>query len=131
MAEQDRLAERYGGTGSLRWVFPAVAAVIVVALAGWLGWVIWDRADPKVTSHLETWEIVDAHRATAVVIVELPESTTGATCKLRAYAEDHVTVGEASFTPVDGSQEVTIRTEREATSVEMVGCTADGQNYVR
>lgn len=125
------MAERYGGGGSLTRVFPIAAVVVVVALVGWLAWAMWDRADPKVTSHLEAWDVISVHEATAVVIVDLPADTTGASCKLRAYAEDHVTVGETSFVPVDGRQEVSIRTEREATSVEKVGCTADGQGDVR
>lgn len=125
------MAERYGGKAPFAKVFPLVAVVIAVVLVVWFAWAVWDRTDPKVTSHLETWQVVDAHQATAVVIVELAEDTTGATCKLRAYAEDHVTVGEATFEPVDGRQEISIRTEREATSIEKVGCTADGQGDVR
>ena len=47
-----------------------------------------------------------------------------ASCLLRAIAEDHTTVGEVAFEPVDGRNEVSVRTERRATSVELVGCTA-------
>lgn len=130
-ADQQRLAERYGRSGGVQRAFPVVAAVVAVLLAGWLVWVIWDQSAPKATSSVETWDVVDEHRVEAVVIVDLADDATGATCRLRAYAEDHVTVGEATFTPVDGSQTVSIRTEREATSVEKIGCTADGQNDAR
>jgi hypothetical protein len=57
-----------------------------------------------------------------------------ASCTLRAYAEDHTTVGELTFSPEPGSgsrQVETIRTERRATSVESVGCTAPGQDHPR
>ena len=46
-------------------------------------------------------------------------------CVLRALAEDKSAVGEAVFTPEDsGRLSVPIRTERRATAVEKVGCTA-------
>ena len=51
---------------------------------------------------------------------------------LRAYAEDHTVVGELSFTPErSGRTDQTVRTERRATSVELMGCTAEGQNRPR
>ena len=46
---------------------------------------------------------------------------------MRAYAEDHTSVGELAFTPADGDNEVVVRTERRATSLEKIGCTAPGQ----
>ena len=131
MVEQDRLTERYGARGPWQRVFPAIAVLLAVILAGWLVWTIWARSAPQVTSSLEDWDIVDAHAATATVIVKLADDATGASCTLRAFAEDHTTVGELRFTPQDGRQVVTIRTEREATSVEKVGCTADGQHEAR
>ena len=55
-----------------------------------------------------------------------------AQCVLRALAEDKSAVGEAVFTPEDsGRISVPIRTERRATAVEKVGCTADGQKRPR
>ena len=47
-----------------------------------------------------------------------------ATCLLRAFAEDHSVVGELSFTPEYGADqplEETVRTERRATSLELIG----------
>ena len=44
---------------------------------------------------------------------------------------DHTTVGEVAFTPTDGLNEVVVRTERRATTVEKLGCTAPGQNRPR
>ena len=65
-----------------------------------------------------------------------PRSRDGgsaASCTLRAFAEDHSTVGELRWTPgpASGREELTIRTERRATSVEGVGCTAQGQSRPR
>jgi hypothetical protein len=36
-------------------------------------------------------------------------------------------VGEAHFSPVNGANTVEVRTERLATAVNLVGCTAAGQ----
>ena len=49
-------------------------------------------------------------------------------CRLRAYADDHTVVGEMTFAPREGGNTVDVRTERLATSVELVGCTAEGQS---
>ena len=69
---------------------------------------------------------------TATVEVRLADDDVVATCTLRAYAEDHTVVGELSFTPeAAGRSEQTVRTERRATSVELIGCTAPGQNRPR
>ena len=54
-----------------------------------------------------------------------------ARCVVRALADDHSVVGEVAFTPVDGRNEVVIRTERRATSADLVGCTAEGQSRPR
>ena len=58
--------------------------------------------------------------------VELKDEDVRASCVLRAFAEDHTVVGELSFTPEYGAAqpfEVVMRTERQATSVEPIGCT--------
>ena len=121
------LAERYG-TPSLvrRRVLVGVVAVVVVGFLGWLAWATWFHSTPAVDSELVTWSVVDEHEATATVSVTLEEGVA-ASCLVRAVAEDHMTVGELAFEPVDGTNEVSVRTEREATSVTLVGCTAEGQ----
>jgi hypothetical protein len=67
-------------------------------------------------------------------VVTLDDADVEASCTLRAYAVDHTTVGELTFTPdpTEGRRQVeTIRTERRATSVESIGCTAPGQDRPR
>jgi hypothetical protein len=79
-----------------------------------------------VTSDVVTYEVVSDHEIRARVQVDLADDVD-ATCRLRAYAEDHTTVGELAFTPVDGTNDVVIRTERRATTVEKLGCTSPDQ----
>ncbi|CAN5259708.1 MAG: DUF4307 domain-containing protein [Nocardioides sp.] len=126
-----RLADRYGsGSSASRWVVGGLAAAVVVGLALLLVTIISDQTRPKVTSGLVSFEVLDDHSVTTRMDVDLADGVE-ATCLLRAYAEDHTPVGDLSFTPIDGGQSVTIRTERRATSVEKIGCTAPGQNSPR
>jgi Domain of unknown function (DUF4307) len=121
------LADRYGAPS--RWRRPATVAV-AVALAvishGWLGWTVWFHSTPAVTSDLVSFDVTSDHETLARLDVQLGDGIE-ASCRLRAFAEDHTTVGELAFTPVEGTNEVVIRTERRATTVEKLGCTAPGQ----
>ena len=135
VSAQDTLAERYGAPSpGRRRLVVAVTGVLVLAFAVWLGWTVYEHATPEVTSELETFSIKDDHTVTAVLLVSLADADVRASCTLRAYAEDHTTVGELTFTPdpSKGRRQVqTIRTERRATSVESQGCTAPGQDRPR
>ena len=130
-----RLAQRYGAPSAGRRRALVAASVAVAALfAAWLAWTVYDHATPQVTSELETFSVEDDHAVTAVLVVSLADSGVRASCTLRAYAEDHATVGELTFTPDPGRgrrQVQTIRTDRRATSVESQGCTAPGQDRPR
>lgn len=121
------LDERYGRSSPLRRrVVAALVAVVVVGFVGWLAWATLFHASPAVDSDLTGYAIVDDGAASAVVVVSLEDDVV-ASCTLRAFAEDHSTVGELAFRPVAGRNEVTVRTERRATSVSLLGCTAPGQ----
>jgi Domain of unknown function (DUF4307) len=107
---------------------------VCLLFAAWLVWAVYEHSTPKVTSELETFSVEDDHTVTAVLVVTLDDDDVKAACTLRAYAEDHTTVGELTFSPdpSKGKRQVeTIRTERRATSVEKVGCTAPGQDRPR
>jgi hypothetical protein len=128
------LADRYGRTprsrGPLR--LPVLIGIVVaVPFLTWLAWVIWVYSTPDVQSELESFSIPDAHNAMAVINVTLSDDVVAPRCRITAAATDKTTVGDQVFTPVEGRNRVTIRTEREATSVELIGCTAKGQNHPR
>ena len=121
------LADRYGAPS--RWRRPAtigIAVALAVVGLGWLGWTVWFHSTPAVTSSLVTFDVTSDHETRVRLDVKLADDVE-ASCRLRAFAEDHTTVGELAFTPVDGNNEVVIRTERRATTVEKLGCTAPGQ----
>jgi len=132
------LADRYGAPSRARQrVVIAASGVLGVVFVAWLGWTALFHGDPEVSSDIVTWSIEDEHTATAEVDVRLSDDDAEATCVLRAYAEDHTVVGELAF-QVDtaalenGSRlDQEIRTERRATSVELVGCTTHDQQRPR
>ena len=125
------LAERYGAPP--RWRRPLLIGLVVVVVGGFAvlwAWITVVQSDPTVSSELITSEIVDDHEATAVIRVQYGDDPVEAHCTVRAIAHDKTVVGEETFEPSrDGGQDntVTIRTERRATAVENIGCTADGQ----
>ena len=84
---------------------------------------------PAVDSELISFNVVDEHTTTVRVELRVDDDAEDGQCLLRAFAADHVTVGERSFTaePGDTTLVVDIRTERRATAVEFPGCTAEGQ----
>lgn len=132
MTSQADLADRYGAPAPWRRRLLVAFSVVVAAMAtGFLLWVGWFHGNPGASSGPASFEIVDDHTATARVQVEL-EGDAEAECLVRALAADKTSVGELGFSPTSsGTYEVTIRTERRATTVEMVGCRVEGQNLWR
>ena len=135
MSTQDSLAERYGAPSPLRRrVLISATVLLAVVFLGWLAWTVAGHTSTQVTSELEGFSIIDDSTVSAVLVVSLDDDDVRASCRLRAIAEDHATVGEVAFTPDPAAgrrQVVEIRTERRATAVESLGCTADGQNKPR
>jgi Domain of unknown function (DUF4307) len=127
----DHLAQRYGGTPApwKRWGLRALVAVVVLGSATWVLWAMNGHARPAVDSELISFDVVDEHTTTVRVELRVRDDAEDVQCLLRAFAADHVTVGERSFTaePGDTTLVVDIRTERLATAVEFPGCTAEGQ----
>ena len=125
------LADRYGRSSSSR--RPLVVGLVVLVAAVFLGWVAWAalfHGNPDARSGLVGFEVVDDHTVEVTVDVRLKE-TDEAECLVRAYSVDKSTVGEQPFTGVEGRQVATVRTERRATSAEVVGCRAEGQARYR
>jgi Domain of unknown function (DUF4307) len=130
------LADRYGAPSPVR-KRALLGLVIIFAVAGlaWLAWAAIYQSTPKVQSESTGFEIVDDHTATAEFTVVRSDSDIRANCFLRAIAEDHTIVGELTEAIDSGPEttqvKVTIRTERRATTVELLGCSAPGQNARR
>ena len=127
------MAQRYGAPAPWRRRATVIATVVLAVVSGLLvAWAAWTHATPEARSELVGFTVTDEHEVVADVQVQLSDRASGVQCVLRALAEDKSAVGEAVFTPDDsGRLRVPIRTERRATAVEKVGCTADGQKRPR
>ena len=139
------LADRYAGARRGRLVAVVAGTVVAVVFLGWLAWSTWFYSTPEIRSELVSYEVTGEHEAVALVDVRRSDLTIVGTCTLQAFATDHTVVGERAF-EVPGGQEgtdgstgdqesgtmaITVRTERRATSVELVGCTTPGQSRPR
>jgi hypothetical protein len=114
----------------------ALAVVVVGILLGWVVWAAVSYARPEVTSGIVSWEVVDEHTATATFSVVRRAADVEASCLLRAQARDHSVVGELDVEIGPGGDPTgtltqTLRTERRATVVDIVGCVAEGQSRRR
>lgn len=131
------LQQRYRSQHPLRRPLLVAAVAVLAALAlSWLGWVMLFHGRPMARSDMVSFTVDNQHAATATFIVVRRDRDVRASCLLRAQATDHSIVGELNF-EVGASQPTTatltksVRTEREATSVSLVGCTASGQTQRR
>jgi hypothetical protein len=125
------LPQRYGAPP--RWRRNLLVGLVVLTVGSlaalWL-WITFEQSDPPVSSELLTSEIVDDHSATAVIRVQWGDDPVDAECSVRAIAQDKTVVGQQTFVPdpdAGPDYEVEIATERRATAVENIGCTAPGQ----
>ena len=127
----DSLAQRYGAPSRGRRLGVVVfAGVVVATFLGWLLWAMLFHADPDVSSSELGHEVVDDHTASIKVRITYGDGPVDAKCSLRAISHDKAIVGELEFTPdpADGPvYEIEVSTERRATTVEWIGCTAADQ----
>ena len=130
------LAERYGAPSRGRRPL-VVAAVVALAVAGlaWLLWAVLFHARPPVTSQMVGFDVDGQHAAVARYTVVRRDASVPASCLLRAFADDHSVVGERTV-QVDARAKAvnlssTVRTERRATTVDLVGCTTRDQQQPR
>lgn len=126
----DLLAERYGAPKrARRMMLLVLVGVLVVAGLGWVGWAAWFHSNQPIRGRIVSFESVSPHEVRARLDVDVAAPDTAGTCLLRATAADHSIVGERNVRveEIDPGTDpwISIRTEREATTVELVRCSAD------
>jgi hypothetical protein len=113
----------------------AAAAVLAAAVVAWLVWVMSFHGSPQVTSQIVGYQVRGQHTVAATFTVVRRDPGVRASCLLRAVAADHAVVGELAVAVTSGpaTQRVrsTVRTERAATSVELLGCSTKGRPGLR
>lgn len=131
------LDDRYGSSSpGARKAVVALSVVVVAAGLAWLAWAMLEQGRPDAQSALVGFDTDGPHAAVATFDVVRRSPAVEASCLLRAFSADHAIVGEANVTVGPGGPEQqrlteTVRTERPATSVEMVGCVTADQNRRR
>jgi hypothetical protein len=126
------LAYRYGMPGRTNRVVAGVlVGALVVGAMGFLGWTILFHGDPEVQSQVRAFEVTSEHEVQAQLQVVRKNRSIEAVCRLQAVAEDHAVVGEVTIPVTDGPEnqtlQLSIRTERRATTVTSSGCTTPDQ----
>jgi hypothetical protein len=130
------LADRYGTASRVRRPL-VVAGVLTLVVAGlaWLLWVMLFHGRPQVTSQMVGFDIQGEHAVVARFTVVRRDQDVAAWCLLQAIATDHSVVGEMTVPVASGpttrTLSSTVRTERRATTVDLVGCTSPGQQRPR
>jgi hypothetical protein len=131
------LATRYGAPPARpRRGLVVLVALVIGLLVGWVAWAAVSYSRPQVTSDIVSWKVLDDHTATATFRVSRRTADVEASCLLRARARDHSIVGELNVAVGPGGDRTrklteSVRTERLATVVEVIGCVAEGQNRRR
>jgi hypothetical protein len=130
------LAQRYRGPGRVqRVVALVIVAALVVSGVGLLAWSVVFESSPQVRSQLTAFDVKGEHEVDATFTVVRDTEFTQATCRFQAISADHAVVGDLDVPVVDGPTQQTlraeIRTERRATSVDLVGCTTPDQSRPR
>lgn len=123
----DVLQERYGtGHPRRRIVLIVATSVLAVTFISWLAWAAWFHSDPAIDADLTSYEIVGTHEARARVQARFRNADVDGSCLLRATARDHTIVGELNVSAAElrtnRGKWISVRTEREATTVELVRC---------
>lgn len=122
------------GTSASRKVsLPVLVGIagVVVAAGAWAVSMAWDIAFPAVHSQLVTYDVTNPRSANVALNVSMPRADR-ADCVVRAIAADKSRVGDYHFTVTSaGRYELEVPIERPATTVEMVGCVAEGQRWRR
>jgi hypothetical protein len=123
-----RPVERYGvrGAGPRRTVVAVTAVVLAVVFGAWLGWAAWHHSHPDVAGRVESFHVVSEHEVELTLDI-VRSGGFAVECVIRAQADDHSVVGEATISLEAGAdREVsvtpTMRTDRRASSVSLVRC---------
>ncbi|HET6727929.1 MAG TPA: DUF4307 domain-containing protein [Jiangellaceae bacterium] len=122
-----RPADRYGdrSPGSWRWLWPALAGVLMAGAAGWV--ILWAASDP-VRGSLVGWED-PAGGVMPVTLEVVRPAGVAVTCDLVAVDLRRVVVGQTGIEIApEGDQRVRIRAEipleADAVAPQLRGCAA-------
>ena len=123
------LAARYGThRPGRRIALIGISTLLALAFGTWLAWAAWFHSDQPIRAEVAAYRVVDAHEVQVKLATQVRTGAQG-TCLVRATAADHTIVGELNLRVADllrsDGDWISLRTEREATTVQLVRCTQD------
>jgi hypothetical protein len=124
------MRDRYGTEHPRRRIVIVVATTVVaIVFLAWVAWVAIFHGDPAIDSQVSSFDPVSAHQMNVKLDTRFRNSTVHGTCLVRATASDHTIVGELNLTAAQirafGDHWIPIRTERRATTAEVIRCSGD------
>jgi hypothetical protein len=120
------MQERYGARDPRRRVLLiAATSVLAVVFLAWLAWAAVFHSTPAIDASVAAFDVVDTHEVRVRLQARLDDDAEG-DCLIRATASDHTNVGErhvsADELRAQEGEWISLRTERRATTVELVRC---------
>ena len=107
----------------------AASSVLGVVFFGFVLWAATYHSSPDIQSETIRFDVQDDHSVLVRLSVQMNDAKEPE-CLVRATSVDKSIVGELTFVPLQGEQEVVVRTDRRATTGEVVGCrTADQSRW--
>ena len=124
------MRERYGTRSPRRRLVIVVATtVLAMVFLSWVAWVAIFHGNPAIDSQVSSFNPVSAHRIDVKLATRFRNDTVRGACLVRATASDHSIVGELNLTAAQiraaGGDWIPIRTERRATTAEVVRCSEE------
>jgi len=121
------MRDRYGTDHPRRriviWVATTLLAIVFLI---WVAWVAIFHSNPAIDSEVASFNVVSDHRIDVRLSTHLRNADVRGTCLVRATARDHTIVGELNLTAAqlraDEGTWIPIRTERRATTAEVIRC---------
>lgn len=90
-----------------------------------VGWSLLFHSSPAIDAEVTRYDVVDDRLVKVQIEVRIADDARGS-CLVRATAEDHTPVGDLNLTETQlrdrEGEWIELRTERRATTVELVRC---------
>jgi len=124
------MRERYGTERPRqRLVLVIATTLLTIVFLSWLGWVVIFHGNPAIDSQVSSFDPVSAHQINVKLGTRFRNDHVTGNCLVRATASDHSIVGELNLSAQQIREAegrwIPIRTERRATTAEVVRCTGD------
>jgi len=119
-------AQRYGGARPKRRTPIVLGTLFALVLLAWAIWAGLASGNKPIDATVSSYDVVGTHEVKVKIVAHFRDDSVKGTCLVQAIAADHTEVGELNLTAdqlrdARGSW-ISIRTERRATTAEVVRC---------